>query len=160
MSSFLIRPVDEPDRAWIASILEDRWGGEPMVIRGEFTYPSTHPGFVAVDGDERVGLVTYAIDGPTCEITSLLSLREGRGIGTALVASVAGAARGERCGRLQLVTTNDNEHAISWYERRGFTVTGVREGAMAEVRRLKPGVPLANDAGVPIRDEISLAREP
>ena len=154
-----IRPTQGGDRDWIASVLRDRWGGEPMVIRGELTYPSSHRGFVAVDGDERVGFVTYAISGPGCEITSLLSSRESEGIGTALILSVVEVARGEGCRRLQLVTSNDNEHAIGWYERRGFSVTSVREGAMDEVRRLKPSIPVVNEVGVPIRDEISMARE-
>ena len=154
-----IRPTEGSDQDWIASVLRDRWGGEPMVIRGELTYPASHRGFVAMDGNERVGLVTYAIARSGCEITSLLSIREGEGIGTALIEAVVEVARGEGCARLQLVTTNDNEHAIGWYERRGFSVTDVREGAMDEVRRLKPSIPLVNDAGVPIRDEISMARE-
>ena len=154
-----IRPADGGDRDWIVSVLRDRWGGEPMVIRGEPTYPSSHRGFVAVDGDERVGLVTFAIARPGCEITSLLSVREGEGIGTALIHAVVEVARDEGCARVQLVTTNDNEHAIGWYERRGFSVTGVREGAMDEVRQLKPSIPVVNEAGVPIRDEISMARE-
>jgi ribosomal protein S18 acetylase RimI-like enzyme len=158
--TFEVRPIEAADRDWILELLHERWAGEPMVIRGVSVFPSTHPGFVATDGDERVGLITYTIDGGICEITSLDSLREGRGIGSALLDATTDTARASGCVQLRLVTTNDNEHAIGWYGRRGFVVADVRRDAMDEVRRLKPAVPLANEAGIPIRDEISMSREP
>jgi hypothetical protein len=41
----------------------------------------------------------------------------------------------------------------------GFVVLEIREGVLEGSRRLKPTIPLVNEAGVPIRDEISLARD-
>ena len=72
--------------------------------------------------------------------------------------SAAGHARSAGCADLWLITTNDNLHALSWYERKGFTVAEVRPGAVDRSReRLKPAIPTYNpDNGLPISDEIEL----
>jgi ribosomal protein S18 acetylase RimI-like enzyme len=79
------------------------------------------------------------------------------GIGTALLEAVKGAARAAGCARLILTTTNDNLHALRFYQRRGFVLAGVRLNAIAESRRLKPEIPLTGYDDIPIRDEIELA---
>ena len=157
-----IRPIGEVDRAGIRAFLKERWGDELMVVHEEIVRPAELPGFVAGDpGDPRHlrGLVTYRIRGGACEIVTLDSLDEGRGVGSELVASVALAARSAGCRRLWLVTTNDNERAIAWYTRRGFKVCAVRVGAVDRARERKPSIRRVNaETGVPIRDEIELER--
>jgi hypothetical protein len=44
---------------------------------------------VAVQGDELVGLATFATDGTECELVSLDAVRQRSGIGSALLAGVA-----------------------------------------------------------------------
>jgi hypothetical protein len=58
-----------------------------------------------------------------------------------------------------LVTTNDNVRALGFYAANGFDVVAVHEGAVDASRRLKPSIPLANEDGVPIRDEIEMERQ-
>ncbi|HEX7463684.1 MAG TPA: GNAT family N-acetyltransferase, partial [Actinomycetota bacterium] len=72
--------------------------------------------------------------------------------------TVAAFAREHGCSRLWVVTTNDNTRARLFYERLGFRVSAVREGAVAESRRLKPTIPLVDQSGVPVTDEIELER--
>lgn len=61
--------------------------------------------------------------------------------------------------RLWLVTTNDNLDALRFYQRRRFTISEVRLGAVEGARRsLKPTIPAVGRFGIPIRDEIILER--
>ncbi|HEX5500687.1 MAG TPA: hypothetical protein VFX03_15735, partial [Thermomicrobiales bacterium] len=56
------------------------------------------------------------------------------------------------------VTTNDNVGALGFYGRRGYRMTGVNRGAVDRARRRKPAIPTIAANGIPIRDEITLAR--
>jgi len=84
------------------------------------------------------------------------SLVEGQGVGTALIAAVAEAARASGCLRLWLVTTNDNVDALRFYQKRGFRLAALYPDAIAESRKLKPKIPPIGAHGIPIRDEIEL----
>ena len=92
----------------------------------------------------------------TREVVTLDSLRPGRGIGTALIEAVKSAASAAGCRRLWLITTNDNLHALGFYQKRGFRLVAVHPGAVDAARRLKPEIPLNGNDGIPIRDEIEL----
>jgi GNAT superfamily N-acetyltransferase len=129
-----------------------------VVGHGVVNRPHLLPGLVVIDAGERVGLVTYTIDGDVCEIVTIDAVIEGDGIGTLLVGSVADVARAAGCTRLWLVTTNDNHRALGFYRAQGFDVVAVHEGAVDASRKLKPSIPLVNGAGVPIQDEIELER--
>jgi N-acetylglutamate synthase-like GNAT family acetyltransferase len=154
-----IRALTRQDRPWVLELLEERWGGASMVGHGEVFFPAEHRGFVAEDAGRRQGIATYRVDGGSCELTLIDALEPGGGVGSALLDAVTGAARDAGCRRLWLVTTNDNLHALGWYERRGFSVVGVREGAIDEARTRKPTIPLVNEEnGLPVRDEIEMAR--
>jgi hypothetical protein len=63
--------------------------------------------------------------------------------------------------RVWVTTTNDNVHAIGWYERRGFRVVAVHEGAVDRARAtLKPSIPLVGAGDVEIHDEVELELGP
>ena len=153
-----IRPIAGADRGWIRSWLREHWGSEAMVVRETVYHPADLPGFVAERAGESVGLVTYRVDGAECEVMSLDSLVPNRGIGTALLSRVEGAARAAGCRRLSLVTTNDNLHALRFYQKRGFALAALRPGAVERGRWLKPEIPLVGDDGIPLRDEIELEK--
>jgi hypothetical protein len=80
----------------------------------------------------------------------------GQGVGTALIEAVKVAAIEAGCRRLWLMTTNDNLHALGFYQRRGFRLVAVYPGAVDAARLLKPEIPLLGNDGIPIRDEIEL----
>jgi N-acetylglutamate synthase-like GNAT family acetyltransferase len=151
-----IRPTDTSDREWIAALLKEWWADTMMVTLGKIHHLDTYPGFIAMDGGKRTALATYHIENERCEITSLNSLAEGKGVGTALVEAVKQTARKAGCRRLFLVTTNDNTRALRFWGKRGFVITAVHFNALEETRKLKPGIPLVNEEGIPIRDEIQL----
>jgi ribosomal protein S18 acetylase RimI-like enzyme len=147
-----VRPVVEGDRAWIDELIRERWGDEEVVAHGAAYRPASLPGFVAEEDGEHVGLATYRVEADACEIVTIDSLDEGRGIGTALLDAIT--ALGHR--RVRLVTTNDNTPALGFYTRRGFEVVEVRTGEVDRSRERKPSIPLVGIGGVEIHDEIEL----
>jgi ribosomal protein S18 acetylase RimI-like enzyme len=156
MTSFLIEPLAAKDRPLAAQLLLDWWGTTRMVSRGELWDAATLPGFVAWEDERLVGLATYRIRADACELATLNSLVEGRGVGSALVAAVRGAAIAAGCRRLWLITTNDNTTALRFYQKRGFQLAALHRNALEQSRRLKPEIPVFGNDGIPLRDEIEL----
>lgn len=155
--SLAVRPVTSGDADWIRQQITERWHAETVVAHGEVFRPHELPGFIAVCEGDPVGLVTYRIDGDGCEIVTIDSMRPGVGIGTALIETVKEVAERGGCRRLWLLTTNDNLHALGFYQKRGFSLVRVHVGAANAARRLKPSIPLIGFQGIPVRDDIELA---
>jgi len=151
-----IRSLTPADRDWVARHIAEHWGAEVVVAHGTLYRPAELPGFVAELDGKPAGLITYHLASDACEIVTLDSLIEGHGIGTALIKAVKTAATAAGCRRLWLITTNDNLHALGFYQRRGFRLVAVHSGAVDAARRLKPEIPLIGNDGIPIRDEIEL----
>jgi ribosomal protein S18 acetylase RimI-like enzyme len=148
-----LTPADLPRlrQFWI-----EHWGGEEMIARGIVYHPEQLDGFVVEDENEWVGLITFFIKDEECEVTSLDSLREGKGIGTLLIDKAIEEARAGNCKRLFLITTNDNLHALGFYQKRGFEIVTVYRGAVNVSRKIKPSIPLVGMDGILLRDEIEL----
>lgn len=150
------RPLADGDRSWLERFVVERWGAPIVVGHGEVYRVADLSGFVALEDDEPTGVVTYAIDGDACEIVTIDSLREGIGIGSALVEAVVGVARKAGCRRVWLITTNDNLPMLRFAQKRGFALVAVRPRAVEESRKLKPEISLIGIDGIPIRDELEL----
>jgi ribosomal protein S18 acetylase RimI-like enzyme len=152
-----VRPLTEADRTWADKIEAESWS-EPVVARlGELVDPTQLPGFVAVADSERVGLTSYAVRGEACELVTIRSLREGMGVGRALLEAVRDAAVDAGCTRLWLITTNDNVRALELYQRFGMDIVAFHRHAVTDARRrLKPSIPQHGVHGVPIAHELEL----
>jgi GNAT superfamily N-acetyltransferase len=149
-----IRPARAEDRDWIARQLRSSWGSTTIVSRGVAVDASGLPAYLACEGGELVGLVTYRVDGAECELVTLDALVRWRGIGSALLAAVIDEARACGCARIWLITSNDNLDAIRFYQRRGMRLVAVHSGAIDAARSLKPAIPLVGDHGIPVHDEL------
>ena len=147
-------PVTSQNRQQINDFLRQHWFSTDMVVRGKVFDLSKAEGFAAMEGGRIIGLVTYEVRGEVCEILSLDSLAERRGIGTALVGKVADAAKGRGCSKIVLITTNDNLNAMRFYQKRRFCMTHLTCNALDASRKIKPEIPLIGDDGIPLRDEI------
>ncbi len=134
----------------------DRWDDDLIVVHGAAFRPDNLSGFIALDGNEWVGVVTFVFTEADCEIISIDSLRENEGIGTALIEAVVNEARQLQCQRVHLTTTNDNLRALGFYQKRGFCLREVRPNAVETSRRLKPSIPMIGENNIPLRDEIEL----
>ncbi|MCF6096144.1 GNAT family N-acetyltransferase [Thermovorax subterraneus] len=154
--NFTIKEITAADREWVAQFLEKNWGSTKIVSRNRVHEAVNLPGFLAVEGEEPLGVIIYNIEDDQCEIVVLESLVENRGIGTALVEAVKRAAVSSGCRRLWLITTNDNMRALKFYQKRGFLLVAVHRNALEQARRLKPQIPLIGMDGIPLRDEIEL----
>ena len=156
MSDFLLRPVVDNDKEWIKQLIIDRWGSEIVVAHQTIYTPSNLPGIVATHKSQCVGLITYQIKGNECEIVTLDSLLPSMGVGTGLIEGVKKVAQDAGCLRLWLMTTNDNVQALHFYQKSGFILVAIHSRAVEESRRIKPEIPLVNEEGIPIRDEVEL----
>lgn len=130
-----------------------------MVTRGRGHQLRDLRALIAWDGETRVGAATFCREGSEVELTSLNAVTLGAGIGSALISAVEDAARLAGATRLWLITTNDNLDALRFYQRRGYRLAHIDVGAVDEARRIKPTIPELGDYGIPIHDEIELAKQ-
>ncbi|GLW65318.1 N-acetyltransferase [Actinomadura rubrobrunea] len=156
-----VRPRDSADRAAVEAFLARNHSAR-VARRGELLYPLDHPAFVADADDGRLlGVLTYVPDEARkhCEILTLHTAEQWRGVGTALIETVEQWASSQGHTRLWLITTNDNVDALRFYQRRDFHIAAVLPRAVTDSRtRLKPEIPLTGNYGIPIRDEIELEK--
>jgi len=156
VNEFLIEPLKNEHRDWLVEFLCEQWGSTITISRGHIHNTDKLPGFVAVLDGRFVGLITFNIYKQECEIVTLNSVVEKRGIGTALINEVKRMAILKGCGRLWLVTSNDNLRAVQFYQKLGFRLVKIYRNAIEKSRQLKPEIPLIGIDGIPIRDEIEL----
>ncbi len=116
------------------------------------------PGFIAVDGGEIVGLLTFHVEGPEAEVVSLDAFRPGVGIGSKLLQALESLVSGQGVERLWLVTSNDNIGALTFYQKVGYRIIAVYPFAIDQARKIKPQIPLVAENGIPIRDELELEK--
>ena len=151
-----VRQLTVDDLPRLREFWKENWGDEFVVAHGVIYYPDTLDGFIALDGNEWIGEITYAFLENECEIVSLDSTRQGMGVGTMLIHNVVEEARKKDCRRIFLITTNDNLNALGFYQKRGFELVAVHRGALEKSRKIKPGIPLMGANNIPLRDEIEL----
>ncbi|MFQ9636636.1 MAG: GNAT family N-acetyltransferase [Eisenbergiella sp.] len=114
--------VKEDNRELVNSFIRDHWCTTEMALRGKLIDMTLVDGIMALDGKRNItGLVTYMIRNAICEITSLDSLEENRGTGTTLVQEVIRIAKEQKCGKIEVITTNDNINACDFIRREVLT---------------------------------------
>ncbi len=157
----MIRALEDSDAGRVAEFARLRGGSSTVVSPGRLHRLDALPGFVALsdDGGHIDGLVTYLIEGTDCELMSLDADPEGQGIGSALLELAVDAARAAGCRQVRLITTNDNMRGLRFYQRRGFRLVALNAGALERSRKLKPEIPTTGAHGIPLRDELLLARD-
>jgi ribosomal protein S18 acetylase RimI-like enzyme len=112
------KEIQLADDDWMKRV--ERWNGE------------NGAGFLAMDEDTACGIAGSFLDQKDATCAHLISMwtapthRE-LGVGRLLVNDVLKWARGRNARILQLMVTSNNEPAIRFYERLGFTRTGRTE---------------------------------
>jgi ribosomal protein S18 acetylase RimI-like enzyme len=106
------------DSDWIKRV--ERWNGE------------LGAGFLAMDENTACGIAGSFLDQDDGTRAHLISMwtaptHRNRGIGRQLVNEVLNWARGRNARTLLLMVTSNNELAIRFYQRLGFTPTGRTE---------------------------------
>jgi GNAT superfamily N-acetyltransferase len=158
VAELTVRPREEGDRAHVEAFLEYH-GIRHAARLGRLEDSLAHPALVAERDGELAGVLTYVLDGDSCEVLTLHAGNRQRGVGTALIESVERTAAGAGCTRLWLITTNDNVDALRFYQRRGFRLMALHRGAVDDSRaRLKPEIPPVGEYGIDLRDELQLEK--
>ncbi|MGM0898088.1 MAG: GNAT family N-acetyltransferase [Bacillota bacterium] len=151
--------IDNSLKNKVTDFFKDQWGNTEMVISSGTYDCSTLNGYTMLNKkDEIIGLITYVISKGECEIISLDSIEEEKGIGTRLVKQVEAIALSRQCTSVKLVTTNDNLLAIKFYQKRKYRLSKIIIGGVDHARKLKPEIPLIGNDGIPIKDEIELIK--
>jgi hypothetical protein len=148
-----IQPIEAKHRDTVNAILKKEWNCPPGVSRGNVIDTTSLPGFVSLSDDGINGVITYFIKGSECEIVTLNSLEENKGIGTALVSAVRTVAIDNNCSRMWLITTNDDINAIRFYQLKGFEWIAMHVNAMDISRKFK-NIPLIAKNKIPIKHEL------
>ncbi|GIN87220.1 hypothetical protein J6TS2_36060 [Heyndrickxia sporothermodurans] len=152
--------TDNISRSIIKEFFNIHWGSPQMVISSGVFHCDGLDGFAVVDENgEIIGLITYILQEFECEIISLDSIVERKGIGSKLIEKVEGMAERNHCKKIKLVTTNDNLYALAFYQKRGYHLAKLYVNAVEKARQSKPSIPLIADNGIPIRDELLLEKE-
>ena len=144
-----VQPLAAPQRQALEPLLRENWGGPVDRQRGRLLDARQLPGLwwgkpaICWDTSSTTRRGTSG-GGPAG------GLEQGRGVGSALLGAVEELARRCGCKRLWLVTTNDNTHALAFYQRRGFVLAALHRDAVTEARKtLKPSLPLVGEGGIP-----------
>ncbi len=153
----MIIPINNDLRPKVNQLIADEWAGPIVVTKGVAHDTSTADGFVSIDNGVLTGYILYTIQNHQCEILALQSLVENHGIGSNLIESVINIAKSSSCTRVWLITTNDNVHAIRYYQKFGFELTGVYINALDESRKQKPSIPQFGNEGIPLKHEFEFS---
>jgi ribosomal protein S18 acetylase RimI-like enzyme len=147
--------------------MERALGGRLQARLGRLVDTLEGEGLVTIGQDGRiVGLLTWVIGGPDsatdeAEIRAVVldpQLR-GQGLGGELLAAAERALVDARAHAAWLVTTNDNVRALAFYQRHGWELRQLLPGAVDSARRtLKAQIPEIAENGIPMRDELVLAK--
>jgi N-acetylglutamate synthase-like GNAT family acetyltransferase len=157
MQNFKIRKTTAKDRKWVWSFIKGHWGSSLIIVHGKQYFADEIEGLIAVNvNGDRIGLITYDISENECQIVTLNSTIDKNGVGKALVDSVTKIAIKKKCKRLWLITTNDNIHALRFYQKHGFVISEIRINEIENSRKIKREIPKIGIDEIPIRDEIEL----
>ncbi|MCP3032323.1 GNAT family N-acetyltransferase [Halobacillus sp. A1] len=154
-----ITAISDISQAKVIDFFKQHWGSTEMVISSGIYDCSKLDGYAVLDSDKTViGLITYIITDDTCEIISLDSTEENKGIGASLIQAVERGALENECKYINLITTNDNLLALKFYQKRGYVLADLYRNSVGKARKLKPEIPFEGNDGIPIRDEIKLEK--
>lgn len=145
--------LNNENRIVVDQYIKEAWGGPMIVTLGNLYDSRKLSGYVIMDEDKVVGAVLYRFDNGECEIAVLYSLIENQGVGSALIKQVINTAVENGCKRVWLVTSNDNTHAIRFYQRFGFDLKQVHINSFDVIREFKPGLPERGIDNIPLAHE-------
>lgn len=151
-----VEKITDEIRDKVEKLIECRWGSTLIVFRGKVHKADELPGSVAYYEDEIQGVITYEINNDECEIVSLDSLIEDKGIGSKLLEKAIETARKKKCKRIWLITTNDNLKSMKFYQKRGFEIASVHANAVVEARKINPKYGFEE---IPIKHEVEFERK-
>ena len=160
MAELSVRRREPSDEREVEAFLEER-SALRVARLGTLEHALEHPALLAEHDGKLVGVLTFVLADAECEILTLHAAERFRGTGSALIEAVERMAAEAGCGRIWLITTNDNVDALRFYQRRGFRLAALHRSGVDESRaRVKPEIPRIGDHGIELRDELELDKVP
>lgn len=151
-----IREANKDDSKVITALMDQHWGGEPLVVRAKKYFPSQLPGIIAYNHDSIAGFLFYTITDVEIEIIVFEVFDKFKGLGSKILDKLKELARSKGIKRIFLMTNNDNIDALRFYQRRGFHICGIHLNSVELSRKIKPSIGYIGEYGIPLRDEIDL----
>jgi N-acetylglutamate synthase-like GNAT family acetyltransferase len=142
MAGIEIRAARADDAGWIVQAARDVLGSEYQVHSQRQFVVTDVDVLIAERSAEPIGFLAWELRDDTCETLAIACTHRGEGAGTALMEALHRLAAERGCRRLKVVTTDVNVGARRFYERLGYDIAAIREGAVDECRlRYKPELP-------------------
>ena len=157
-SNLVVRRVVDSDRFQIKEFLTEHWGDSRLLNSNSEHEASELPGFIVYQEGFIVGLLTYAIDGDSCELVTINSTMTASGIGSMLLRSLEYEVMQEGCKRIWAMTTNDNMLALRFYQKRGYDIKAVYRNSIEALRLKKPTIPVVGEEGILVVSEIEVEK--
>jgi ribosomal protein S18 acetylase RimI-like enzyme len=154
----LVREGSPGDRARALELFKRDFGPAQLVSYGEAISLENAAALVAETDAEIAGALAWRPFDGALHILALATdpMWQRAGVGGHLVAEAELLARRQNWPRVIVTITNDNLPALYFYQRRGYRMSAIlRDSIAAHTRDAKA----VGFAGIPILDEIQLAKE-
>ncbi len=161
-----MNPVGEPDdlelravadKGELLKIMMAAWGSHRMMIDLHVYDVAEIDALGLYEPDGRTAaLASWTIRGETACLCALHSLRPGEGVAVRMLDSVIAAAREAGATRLKAMVTNDNMPGLTFYQRRGFRLSGLYPEAIDAYRSVVPTIIKTGYKNIPVHDAIEL----
>ncbi len=145
------------DKSELLRIMMAAWGSHRMMI-SLHVYDVAEIdalGLFEPDGS-TAALASWTVRGETAYLCALHSLRPGEGAAIRMLDAVIFAARKAGAKKLKAMLTNDNMPGLTFYQRRGFRLSGVYLEAIDAYRSVVPTIIKTGYKDIPIHDAIEL----
>lgn len=147
-------PVNEENRKQVNAFFSKHWNTTNLIILGMNIDMTQADGIIAQENGKIMGLLTYMVSGSVVEITSLNSVVNGIGVGTALLNRLIEWAKENQCKKIVVVTSNDNIQAMCFYQKRGFDMERLYHNSLELSRAKRPRIPLVGPNGILLKHEL------
>ena len=154
----LVREATPADREKALELFKRDFGPAQLVAYGEAISLDDALALVAETDNDIAGALAWRPFDGALHILALATdpMWQRAGVGGHLVAEAELLARRRNLPRMIVTITNDNLPALYFYQRRGYRMSAILRDSIAAHTR---GQQAVGFAGIPIVDEIQLAKE-
>lgn len=149
-----IRFAQIEEKQKVKELFIREWNSDVMVSKGHQHFVENLEAVLVLDDYKIVGVLTFNLTNNEVEIVSLDSFDERKGIGVQLLDFALNHFKNLNLDRIWLITSNDNCHAMRFYQKRGWKMVNIHLNAIENARKIKPEIPLIGYDGIPILHEI------
>ena len=145
------------DKTELCRIMLASWGSHSMMI-GLHVYDVVEIDALGLfePSGRTAALASWTARGDTAYLCALHSLKPGEGVAIRMLDAVIDAARAAGAKKLKAMLTNDNMPGMTFYQRRGFRLSGLYIEAIDAYRSVVPSIIKTGYRDIPIHDALEL----